>query len=208
VASGNPRSLSGQPEPWLSAGSRAALKRIHTSLFGSPLATTLQVVIEWSEPAIRLQGDVIGRPDGPKILFDAWMAGDVSDGDLRGLIPDAWMRSGNDQPEQVIATHAWVTMFRAAGFVSQPTSLIAPVDALTVYRGAPEQRSAGMAWSVSIVKAEEFRQRCTKFNETALLYAATVEPAAVLGLFGGRAEQEVVVDPQFLTDLRLTAPPS
>lgn len=161
-----------------------------------------------SEPAIRLQGEVIGHPDGPRVLFDAWKARVVSDRDLRGLIPDAWIRSGNDQPEQVIGTQDWVSMFRTAGFVSQPTSLIAPVDTLTIYRGAPEQRSRGMAWSTDIITAEQHRQRCEKFNETALLYTATVQPPAVLALFHSRGEEEVVLDPQFLIDHRPTDLPA
>lgn len=161
-----------------------------------------------SEPAIRLQGEVIGHPDGPRALFDAWKAGVISVTDLRGLIPDAWIRSGNDQPEQVIGTQAWVAMFRAAGFVSQPASLIAPVDNLTIYRGAPEQRSRGMAWSTSIIIAEQHRQRSERFNENAFLYAATVQPPAVLALFHSRREEEVVVDPQFIVDHRLIDTPT
>lgn len=160
-----------------------------------------------SERAIRLQGEVIGQPDGPRVLFDAWKAGVVSDRDLRGLIPDAWIRSGNDRPEQVIGTQNWVAMFRAAGFVSQPTSLRAPVDTVTIYRGAPEQRSRGMAWSLDINTAEQHRQRCKNLTETALLYTATVQPPAVLALFHSRGEEEVVVDPQFLIEHRLIDPP-
>lgn len=171
-------------------------------------ATTLDTVIEMSEPASRLQSEVSGHPDGPRILFDAWKSGVVSDRDLRGLIPDAWTRSGNDQPEQVIGTQDWVEMFRTAGFVSQPTSQIAPVGTLTIYRGAPEQRSRGMAWSTDVIKAEQHRQRCEKFNETALLYTATIEPIGVLALFSSRGEEEVVVDPQFLIDHRLIGPPA
>lgn len=159
-------------------------------------------MIALSEAAIRLQGDVIGKPDGPNVLLDAWRHGLVSDTDLRGLLPDAWTRSGNDRPEQVIGTRAWVRMFRAAGFVSQPTYLTAPDKTLRVYRGAPEQRWCGMAWSSDPDKAEEHRQRCTRFGEIALVYTALVEPAAVLALFGSRAEQEVVVDPAFLSNLK------
>ena len=155
-------------------------------------------MIVLSEAAIRLQGDVIGKPDGPRVLLDAWQRGVVSNTDLRGLLPDAWTRSGNDRPEQVIGTQAWVRMFRAAGFVSQPTYLAVPDRTLRIYRGAPERRSRRMAWSVDPDKAEEHRQRCVRFGEDALVYTAQVEPAAVLALFGSRAEQEVVVDPPFL----------
>jgi hypothetical protein len=119
------------------------------------LGSTLGTVIEMSDAAGHLQGDVIGKPYGPRVLVDAWTARAVSDVDLRCLIPDAWTRSGNDRPEQAIGTQRWVAMFRAAEFVSQPTNLIAPVKALDVYRGAPEQRSRGTASSIAILTPEE-----------------------------------------------------
>jgi hypothetical protein len=63
--------------------------RSRASLLGSSLRTRLGVVVEWSEAAVRLQGDVIGKLDGPRVLFDAWTTGTVSDGDLHNLIPNA-----------------------------------------------------------------------------------------------------------------------
>jgi hypothetical protein len=48
--------------------------------------------------------------DGPRILYDGWVAGEVSDRDLRGLIPDTWLYV--DWPERIIGASKWVRMFR------------------------------------------------------------------------------------------------
>jgi hypothetical protein len=50
------------------------------------------VVSEVSEAGMRLLAEIVqDRLDGPRILYDAWAAGLVSDLDLRGLIPDTWL---------------------------------------------------------------------------------------------------------------------
>jgi hypothetical protein len=87
-----------------------------------------------------LAGIVQDRLNGPRVLHDAWAAGQVSDGDLRTLIPDTWLYV--DWPERVIGTGKWVQMFRAAGFLSIPYGLSRPEPAITVFRGATEERRA------------------------------------------------------------------
>ena len=95
-----------------------------------------------------------------------------------------------------------VRMFRAAGFVSQPIYLTAPDRTLRIYLDASELRCRGRGGAAIQGKAEEHRRQCTHFGEIALVYAALVEPTAVLALFGSRAEREVVVDPAFLSSLK------
>lgn len=141
----------------------------------------------------------VGQPDGPRRVFDAWESGLISDADLRGLLADTWLRI--DEPEHTIGAAAWMTMFRAAGFISQPTNIQAPTQTLTVYRGATEVRRLGMAWSLSIDTAGHFQLRHARFG-SAFLYTAVVEPIGVMALFGNRIEQEVVVDPELLVDVR------
>jgi len=51
---------------------------------------------------------------------------------------------------------------------------------------------------VAASPARHFRLRCERLGETALVYTTTVQPGAVLALFGSRAEHEVVVDPDAL----------
>jgi hypothetical protein len=46
------------------------------------------LVIEVSEAGKRMLAEIAGdRLNGPKVLYDAWAAGQISDGDLRALIP-------------------------------------------------------------------------------------------------------------------------
>jgi hypothetical protein len=45
-----------------------------------------------SEASMRLLAEIVSdRLEGPRVLYDAWAAGDVSDVDLRDLIPDTWL---------------------------------------------------------------------------------------------------------------------
>ena len=70
------------------------------------------------------------RLNGPRVLYDAWADGQISDCDLRPLIPDTWLYV--DWPERVIGADKWVQLFRAAGFLSIPYGLFRPDSAMTV----------------------------------------------------------------------------
>jgi hypothetical protein len=71
---------------------------------------------------MRLRAEIVqDRLDGPRILYDAWAAGPVSDLDLRGLIPDTWLYV--DWPERIIGAVKWVRMFRSAEFLTVPYGL-------------------------------------------------------------------------------------
>lgn len=110
---------------------------------------------EVSHAAMRLlAGIVADRFQGPRILFDAWAAGAVSNEDLRQLIPDTWL-----YVDWIIGARKWVQMFRAAGFLSIPYGLPAPDRPLTVFRGASLERQSGMSWTPDINRADQFRQR-------------------------------------------------
>ena len=63
---------------------------------------------------MRLLAEIVqDRLDGPRALYDAWAGGQISDCDLRPLIPDTWLYV--DWPERVIGADKWVRLFRAAG---------------------------------------------------------------------------------------------
>jgi hypothetical protein len=50
---------------------------------------------------MRLLAEIVqDRPNGPQVLYDAWAGGQISDRDLRALIPDTWLYV--DWPERVI----------------------------------------------------------------------------------------------------------
>jgi hypothetical protein len=97
------------------------------------------LVIEVSEAGKRLLAEIVGdRLNGPKVLYDARAAGQISDGDLRVLIPDTWLYV--DWPERIIGAGNWVRLFRVAGFLSIPYGLPRPDSAITVFRGATAER--------------------------------------------------------------------
>lgn len=139
-----------------------------------------------------------GSPEGPQVLWDAWQAGKLSVADLRGVIPQIWAYT--DWPECVIGADRWTSLFREAGLLVVPTYLPQPTVPLTLYRGATEVRSRGMAWSLEKSKAQEFQERYTKLGKTAHVYTVTVEPADVLAVFELRGEHEVIVNTAALND--------
>jgi hypothetical protein len=151
---------------------------------------------------MRLMARIVqDRLQGPQILYDAWSSQLISDLDLRGLIPDTWLYV--DWPERIIGAAKWVTMFRAAGFLSIPYGLPSPAGPMTVYRGASVERMAGMSWSEDINRADQFRQRQAWYASTAI-YRTVVAPDAVLALLERRGEgpPEVVVDPVMLNGIK------
>ncbi len=143
---------------------------------------------------------VLDRNEGPRILHDAWAAGEISDLDLRALIPDTWLFM--DWPERVIGAAAWTRMYRAVGFLSVPYGLLAPAEPMTLYRGASPELKAGMSWTEDVDRADQFRQRHSWYAATAI-YRTVVAPGAVLAFIERRGESppEVVVDPAMLIDI-------
>jgi hypothetical protein len=158
-------------------------------------------VIEVSEAGMRLLAEIVqDRLMGPRVLYDAWASGQISNDDLRSLIPDTWLYV--DWPERIIGAGNWVRLFRTAGFLTIPYGLPRPERATTVFRGATAERRIGMSWTTDIDRADQFRQRHSWHAPTAV-YRAVVTPDAVLALLERRGEgpPEVVVDPQMLTSV-------
>jgi hypothetical protein len=92
------------------------------------------LVSEVSEAGMRLLAEIaLDRLTGPQVLYHAWADGQISDCDLRALIPDIWLYV--DWPEHVIGVGKWVQLFRAAGFLSILYGLLRPDSAMTVFRG-------------------------------------------------------------------------
>jgi hypothetical protein len=163
-------------------------------------------VIEVSEAGKRLLAEIVGnRLNGPKVLYDAWAAGQITDSDLHALIPDTWLYV--DWPERIIGAGNWVRLFRVAGFLSIPYGLPRPDSAITVFRGATAERRAGMSWTTDIDRADQFRQRHSWHAPTAV-YRAVAMPDVVLALLERRGEgpPEVVVDPRMLTAVEQVGP--
>ena len=148
---------------------------------------------------MRLLAEIVqDRLNGPQVLYDAWAGGQISNCDLRTLIPDTWLYV--DWPERVIGAGKWVRLFRAAGFLSIPYGLSRPDSAMTVFRGATAERRVGMSWTTDIRRADQFRQRHS-WHAPTTIYRTVAAPDAVLALLERRGEgpPEVIVDPRVLT---------
>jgi hypothetical protein len=155
---------------------------------------------------MRLLAEIVqDRLDGPRALYDAWAGGQISDCDLRPLIPDTWLYV--DWPERVIGADKWVQLFRAAGFLTIPYGLSRPDSAMTVFRGATADRRSGMSWTTDVRRAHQFRQRHSWHTPTAI-YRTVAPPDAVLALLERRGEgpPEVVVDPRMLAAVEQVGP--
>lgn len=67
-------------------------------------------------------------------------------------------------------------------------------ETFEIYRGCMSKNKNGMSWSLDPAKAEWFAKRLSK--KQPLVITGTVSKADVIAYFGGRQEQEIVVDPR------------
>ena len=94
-----------------------------------------------------------------------------------------------------MATEKSVNIFRSVGFVSDDGST-RPTEPIRVYRGG---HAEGMSWTTSLETAEWFAMRLG-LDETVL--SAIAPPEAILAIINGRGENEIVVDPSKLVNVR------
>lgn len=78
-------------------------------------------------------------------------------------------------------------------------------DEVTIYRGFihPARRLAP-SWSLSRAKAEWFATRTLGHGRQSYLATTTVPTHRVIAYFGGRGEQEIVLDPATLFEVQVT----
>jgi hypothetical protein len=97
-----------------------------------------------------------------------------------------------------------VTLFNLAGapFTDGPAL---PTEPITIYRGVlePYGTPRGVSWTQSYGRALWFANRFSAVGGNPLVYQATVTPDGILAVFDGRREDEVVVNPHRLRNLRL-----
>ena len=163
------------------------------------------LVIEVSEAGKRLLAEIVGdRLNGPKVLYDAWAAGQISDLDLRGSFPIPGCTWTGPSASSVPPTGVVVPRRRIP---QHPLRAARPDSATTVFRGATAERRSGMSWTTDANRAHQFRQRHSWHAPTAV-YRAVVKPDAVLALLERRGEgpPEVVVDPRILTAVEQVGP--
>jgi hypothetical protein len=145
---------------------------------------------------MRVFGDMVLSAQRPRILLDAFRAGRASGEDLPELIAFVWLWS--DEPTSDVTDHDWIEIFEAAGFFSYPLHHSQPTSAITVYRGATDDRLRRMSWAEEPNVARALGRRHS-WHGSAALYSASVEPAGVFAYLGRQGEGwTVVVDPTCL----------
>ena len=142
-------------------------------------------------------------PEGPRVLYDAFMAGNMPLEKLRSLVPHAWCRHPLSAPEDVIGSERWVEMFRAVGLCKVPTTLPTPSGEITLYRGTHESAARGMAWTDCRTGAESYRDgRLKRSHLTAHIYRTVIGTEAVLAVLRPGADSiEYVIDPMLIVEI-------
>jgi hypothetical protein len=114
---------------------------------------------------------------------------------LREMLPTVWIDT--EHPKQ-FGYAKLVKLFRTTGFLTDMPGLEEPYPC-TVYRGCLPIDKRGISWTLLREKATWFAHRLNEPGK-GRVYEATVPAEAVLAVFTGRGEAEVLVDPKYLTD--------
>ena len=126
--------------------------------------------------------------------------------DFSELLADAWIRSEYPNDDSDINQPQLLSLFRDA----ESTALMntdeyavwaALPDPVTVYRGVTSYNAKHirrMSWTLDRKTAEWFAHR---FRENGTVYQARIPKDSVYAFFNGRNEAEIIVDPEFLTDI-------
>lgn len=140
----------------------------------------------------------LGNEQRADMLWKWWSEGEIDREGLRCMILHAWDH-GPRAGYIVLGEVRWITLFRAAGFVSDDGSA-RPTEAMTVWRGAPTwTEGRGFSWSLSRERAIWFRDRWILRRVTASIYRTHIVPRQILALDrNNRGEAEVVVNPRAL----------
>ena len=136
----------------------------------------------------------------------------LSKADFSKILADAWIRSENPNCDTNVSKSKLISMFKQA----DPHELMLEDelrqyeeldDTVTVYRGVTSHNAKNikaLSWTLDREKAEWFAHR---FNEDGTVYEAEIDKQHILALFNGRNESEVIVDPKFLMDIRISEEP-
>ena len=120
-------------------------------------------------------------------------AGVLTSDQLNDLLANWWSHGG--WPAD-IGTGRLIRAFKYAGFVTDTAGVTAPVEPVTVYRGAGVHNYRGLAWTTDAGVAAWFaRLLLLRLPETyPQLFTTTIAPKHVLGVFNNRREAEIVVN--------------
>lgn len=141
----------------------------------------------------------LGRVHAPWVLGELYCYDLLGDDVATALVGQAW--SIAEYPEDALGCDLWLELFDLAGFTVDGKAAPRPTQPLTLYRGAPEDRRARMAWTDSVDEAQRFATGL-RTRETGELWTATVEPWRLLTVDNGRTEHEHVINPDGLEIIR------
>ena len=136
----------------------------------------------------------------------------LSKADFSKILADAWIRSENPNDDTNVSKSKLISMFKRADphelmLESELQQYEELDEVVTVYRGVTSHNAKNikaLSWTLDREKAEWFANR---FNEDGTVYEAEIEKTHIFALFNGRNESEVVVDPKFLMDIRISEEP-
>jgi hypothetical protein len=118
----------------------------------------------------------------------------LSADEAREILRNHWTRA--DSPRESV--EAILRIFYRAGYVSDASARL--TGELTVYRGTfGDDPSGGISWTLSSERAHWFARR---LGPGGAVWSATVDADDVLGYFTDRKEEEIIVDPSALRDVR------
>lgn len=141
---------------------------------------------------------LIERPSRLGLLSEWWHQCDMTDEELRAVLPGTWSDAEpDDTEEQWLAL--WVDAAESGRVETQP---LPEGDTLTIYRGEPAKPDGelkGIAWSLDRDVATFFALRPSGSSGTGVVIEATVPRFAILGYITDRNESEVIIDPLVAT---------
>lgn len=148
---------------------------------------------------------LINKPYG--LTFLKYARPFLSKSDFSKILCNAWMRSENPNMDPNLTKTELLKMFRSA----DPATLMTDKerkclkeldDEVTVYRGITDYNAKNvkaLSWTLNRGTAKWF---ATRFGQEGKVYEAQIEKKHILALFLGRGEDEVIVDPKYLQELK------
>lgn len=130
----------------------------------------------------------------------------LSKKDFSEILSSAWVMCEAPHNDPDVSKSDLISMFKSA----DPQSLMdddeykqfqTMDDALTVYRGVTSYNAGNvkaLSWTLNKETAEWFANR---FDEDGTVYEAQIDKEHIYAVFNGRNESEVILDPQYLTDI-------
>ena len=130
----------------------------------------------------------------------------LSEKDFAELLADAWIRTEAPNNDPNLSKRDLLSLFKA----TDPALLMDEEDyqqfqdlddVVTVYRGVTSMNAKNvkaLSWTLDRDTAEWFAHR---FGENGTVYEAQIQKQHIYAYFSGRNEDEVIVDPKYLTEI-------